>query len=570
MNSDDTKKRQREERKKCVEQIVQSSANKKLIVAGAGTGKTFTFATVINTKKGGNNLAITFIRKLVVDMDVALKGNAEVKTFHAYCKKVLHQKRGGLELVHFLPELIRKDAAFLGKAAVDFAAKFRMLEEGEAIAFYLDRAGYYNAVGFDDAVYCLFKEVQSHPEALPQFDQIVVDEFQDFNPLEVAFIEELSKKGDILVVGDDDQAVYDDRSASPDYLRKLYASGEFAKFELPFCGRCTEVVVEATNCLLKQAAKLGCLKGRIEKRYECYLDDKEADSKRYPKIITANCTTVGNLPKYILREIERIDSSDIADSHIESKEYPTVLIVGKGHYLREIHKQLRLVHKQITYVPSSGSTFGIGDAYAQLIPDEKSNLGWRLLLELLLDEPTQREVITNSAGGKPIADLLPRDFVKKHMRIIELARSVQTEGLSFSEVESEIQSTVGDEGADAIQRVLLKPHPPRALVDKKLPTISLTSFKGCKGLSAGHVFIVGVHNGCMPKDNDHVTDVEISQFIVALTRTRKQCHILSNDWWTTPRNEKGWVAPFEPSILLDWIPGRLKEDRGKLRAADLK
>jgi hypothetical protein len=36
------------------------------------------FARLIDRRKGGNNLAMTFIQKLVADMDVVQKGNAEV------------------------------------------------------------------------------------------------------------------------------------------------------------------------------------------------------------------------------------------------------------------------------------------------------------------------------------------------------------------------------------------------------------------------------------------------------------------------------------------------------------
>lgn len=78
MTREEIKIRQREQRAKCLQAILELSAPKKLIVAGAGTGKTFTFARLIDPRKGGNNLAMTFIRKLVADMDVVLKGNAEV------------------------------------------------------------------------------------------------------------------------------------------------------------------------------------------------------------------------------------------------------------------------------------------------------------------------------------------------------------------------------------------------------------------------------------------------------------------------------------------------------------
>ena len=68
--------------------------------------------------------------------------------------------------------------------------------------------------------------------------------------MEVAFIDELEKRGSILIIGDDDQAVYDSRCASPDYLREKYNSGKYERFELPYCSRCPEVIVNAANAIL--------------------------------------------------------------------------------------------------------------------------------------------------------------------------------------------------------------------------------------------------------------------------------------------------------------------------------
>jgi superfamily I DNA/RNA helicase len=298
------------------------------------------------------------------------------------------------------------------------------------------------------------------------------------------------------------------------------------------------------------------------------LDDKEADGKRYPKIIIANVTTGTNFAKYISREIKKIDAADIAESHTESKEYPTVLIVGKRHYLREIDNQLRKHHQQINFSSASGEPYGIANAFDRLIPNDKSNLGWRILAELFLDEDEVRNMVERSMGDQPFIDLLRSAFVEEHMRAVELARAVKSQSSTSEEVQRELNDLLGKGFANQVLQSLTEPDSSVVTVDKNQPTILLTSYKGCKGLSAGYVFIVGVHDGGMPRDNKDVDDVEISQFVVALTRTRKQCHILSNDWVHSPKGKKGWIDAFQPSIFLDWISKELIEDRGKLRAKD--
>jgi superfamily I DNA/RNA helicase len=188
---------------------------------------------------------------------------------------------------------------------------------------------------------------------------------------------------------------------------------------------------------------------------------------------------------------------------------------------------------------------------------------------LFLGEDGQRKIAEGSMSGTPIIDLLPPEFVKRHMRAVELARAVKSQESSPKAVEDEMRELVGQDFANAIFESLTEIEPPTVAVDKKVPTILFTSFKGCKGLSAGHVFIVGVHDGGMPKDNNQIDDVEIAQFVVALTRTRKQCHILSNDWVYSPKGKKGvWINAFKPSIFVDWIPKDLIENRGKLKAKD--
>ena len=80
-------------------------------------------------------------------------------------------------------------------------------------------------------------------------------------------------------------------------------------------------------------------------------------------------------------------------------------------------------------------------------------------------------------------------------------------------------------------------------------TIKLTSFEGAKGLSAQHVFIIGLHAGDLPRDAKNIQDLEICKFLVALTRTKKRCSLMFT---------KRFGDDFKtPSIFLTWI----KEER---------
>jgi superfamily I DNA/RNA helicase len=566
--NDEIKAQQKIARKKCLDAILASTAKKKLIVAGAGTGKTHTFGEILKGCAGGTNLAMTFIRKLIADMESKLP-SAEVKTFHAYCKKVLHTQNGKVEIAPFLSKIIENDADLLGKDLSDFDDKFQTLDEGaEEIAFHLKRGDYYNAVGFDDAVYRLYKMLQDDPDVLPVFNQIVIDEFQDFHKLEVEFINELSKRGDILIVGDDDQAVYDGRNASPKHLRKIYQSADFEKFELPFCSRCPHVIVEAIRQIIQRAQKEKHFQGRIPKSYECYLADKEDDSMKYPKIVLANCTTAPIIGKYVRSEILKIAPQEIQESH--EKEYSTVLIVGTKQYLRAAADNLTKAGLTFDYRPSEEISYGIVEAYEWLLRDSNSNLGWRILLELFYDEVDERRVVESSEKGEQIVTLLDSKFVAAHLRAVELVRAIRREEQQLADVEVELRKILDASFDQIVAHFTPKDEALEVEIDKNRPTILLTSFKGCKGLSAGHVFIVGVHNGSIPKDANAITDVEISEFIVALTRTRKQCHIVSNHWLVAPKDRKGnWVSKFQKSRLVTWIPAELIEDKGNLNAKSI-
>ncbi len=511
---------------------------------------------------------MTFINRLVDDMGNKLASYAEVKTFHSYCKKILHEQNGRVNLVPYLTKIIENDANLLEEDMRDFDLKFQTLDESSpAISFYLQRGDYYQVVSFNDAVYRLYKQIQKNPDIVPAFDQIVIDEYQDFNPLEVAFIREIERHGSILIVGDDDQAVYSDRAASPKYIRDLHASGQYAIFELPFCNRCTEVIVGATNEVIKKAQSKGYLSRRVPKSFECFLEDKKSDSMKYPRIIHAQCTLANVIPKYIAAEISKIDQKDIDESNNE--RYPTVLIVGQKQYLHETYEKLRKQFAYVDYTPSTEISYALHDGYEQLLYDKDSNLGWRILMEWFFEDAAQRKIIAESQKGAPVVDLFEQDFVSAHLSVVEIVRELRLGKSLTDEQVQELKKILGNEAQPTVDYFTRRQAEKVEERDKTKPTILLTSYVGCKGLSAGHVFIVGANNGSLPANPRRIEDIEVCKFVVALTRTRKQCHLVSTKWLIAPVNRRGEYQPaFEKSEFISWIPSDLIEDRGLLKAKD--
>jgi superfamily I DNA/RNA helicase len=80
-----------------------------------------------------------------------------------------------------------------------------------------------DAVDFDDSVYRALSQMTNDKALIPAYKLVLIDEFQDFNRMEASIIDLLSEKNQIVIAGDDDQALYSQlRSASWDHIRAHY------------------------------------------------------------------------------------------------------------------------------------------------------------------------------------------------------------------------------------------------------------------------------------------------------------------------------------------------------------
>ena len=91
------------------------------------------------------------------------------------------------------------------------------------------------------------------PQELLEMNHLIVDEYQDLNPMDTEFIDALIERGVVtFVAGDDDQSVYSFRYASPlgiqSFTTRHALSGDH---QLIHCFRCTPRVLVAAEALLR-------------------------------------------------------------------------------------------------------------------------------------------------------------------------------------------------------------------------------------------------------------------------------------------------------------------------------
>jgi len=528
--------------------IIDSDSIFKLVIGGPGTGKTFLFKNIIeNLPAASDVLVITFINNLVEDLNKQLgqiiKTKVTVRTLHSFCKGFLLSHVHPYKYFPELPKIVEKDATFLGfnlnkeKLSHEIA---NIERDGSHLRFYLSRAEYYDAVSHEDAAYRVYLYLKDNAGNVPKYTSIIIDEYQDFNSLEANIIRILTQANPSIIAGDDDQALYRFKSASPEFIRDLHKDDKSEKHNLIYCRRCTAVMVKAANDIIEFAIREKKLINRIPKNFKCYWPDKYNDSRDYPKIILAKCSTHVVAAKYIKKRIlEIVDKDKIQPS---DKKEPEFLIVGPSripHYLKDVNSVLLNEDGidpnvyEIEYKKEK-EVFDIEEGYKLIKEDNQSNLGWRIVLYCdHLEADKEKDIVLESLSGKKIIELLSSDYISKHLKNVE---SISLENEQKAEEEK-----------------------------KKIIKIKLTSYLLAKGLSANHVFVLGLENGIMPENPYNISDDEVCQFIVLLTRARRSLSVLSCKTF----NKKYQIKMDNLSIFISMIPGKLI-DVYSIKAADVK
>jgi DNA helicase-2/ATP-dependent DNA helicase PcrA len=115
-----------------------------------------------------------------------------------------------------------------------------------------------NVIDFEDQKLRALTLLQQNPDLAERiqdrYDEVIVDEVQDINPLDQALIELIARKASLVITGDDDQAIYGFRWASADYLIRPDKpfSRAFTSYELHTNYRCPKSVLDRSTQLIRQ------------------------------------------------------------------------------------------------------------------------------------------------------------------------------------------------------------------------------------------------------------------------------------------------------------------------------
>jgi superfamily I DNA/RNA helicase len=519
-----------EERGAFVEAIVNSGARNKVVVAGPGTGKTFLFKRILHGKK--RTLTLTFVNSLVEDLSLELCGLSEVRTLHSYARGLLSEMLGSAKVFPKLSDVISKDAKLALDREIDFDKLFHERDdENPDVAFYSQRRRYYdNHYGHSDVIFAAVKYLERHLDKVPSYEQVLIDEFQDFNQLEVSLIDLLAKKSPMLLAGDDDQALYDFKSASAKYIRERYGgqNTDYASFNLPYCSRCTRVIVDAINDVITGATGDGYLPARIAKPYRYFdCESKDRESDRHRKIVYRQLYAK-QIPWFIESEIDKIAGE-------RRSKFSVLVISPTGSQARTIANALREKgFENVAYVDRPERDVAMLDGLKLLLDDAASNLGWRVAAQFLMSGPKLLALVKRSMDGeaKPFRDTVDAETRAQIRKMLTVLRKVENDEVVDAAALEEICGKTGINSHDAAKQVL-KERSARGSrragkpAIRKVP-IHSTTIQSSKGLAEDYVFITHFDDQYFLRDKGKIGDRDICNFLVALTRARQKVFLISS------------------------------------------
>lgn len=271
-----------------------------MVVAGPGSGKTLTIIRrllyLIYERKipADKILVITYTKETALSMQEKFyeqksqfafkqqvnQGYVSFGTFHSYFYQIIKNINKFSEYQLITPQEKYKLATLVLKESPEEVSDFAIRRFLEQISFfkntgrqkdeedieesfckYRELLQQYKRMDFDDMLYLCKEEFQTDSNLLKKcrerYEYILIDEYQDINPIQYELIHMLTQnKQNLFVVGDDDQAIYGFRGSDGQCFQKLLKDYKDVKvLYLNVNYRCEEAIVKASQSLISKNKK---------------------------------------------------------------------------------------------------------------------------------------------------------------------------------------------------------------------------------------------------------------------------------------------------------------------------
>lgn len=513
-----------------------------VVRAGPGTGKTRTLVERARSLLDAGQspvLAVTFTVKAAGEIRERL-GDAriDVSTFHALAARILRESGVGFGIADedMLADTALRwgldgDGSFVRDLLLRLSTGRTLGTEQSFLMDALQAEGYYT---FEGMIREAVRLVGSGRFA-PAWKHVMVDEFQDINPVQYEFLKALtSRVKSLMVIGDPNQAIYGFRGSSPasfeDFLRDHPSA------------RCLD---------LTQTYRFS---GSIAAGSNAFIGREAVVSPRAGAPITVVRTSSG--PDFMAREIESLAGGLSHRTAGRARaDYPLseiAVIVRTRQQAQPVMEALARasIPFDTAYARPLASLPGVRERLALLELKE-----WQTLVRGVGERTAGKAALSgqaDSAAGRRLkdADRLLTSLggpVLKRLRLMEESSLFKLPALESDHVIYRYARMFGDD-ADGFVRFLRLSHDQDALAEEKVRIITAHA---AKGLEFGCVFIPGLSPGVFPLEGCP-EDEERNLFYVAMTRAVDRLYLICSG---------GGPAPFLSRIPHECCAYREEEGR---------
>ena len=612
-----------------------------LVVAGAGSGKTRVLThRIAHLIQGGLSpfeiLAITFTNKAAGEMKHRVGGlvgpvaeKMWVSTFHAACVRILrrdverlgfpgrfsiYDQADAVRLVGYVIRDLNLDPKRFPPRSVhgtismaknenvgpsqftEQAEQIFQRKIGEVYVEYQKRLLQAGAMDFDDLLMRTAQLFREHPDVLAswrhRFGHVLVDEYQDTNPVQNDLVLQLAEEHrQVTVVGDSDQSVYAFRGADiRNILEFEEAFPDATVVVLEQNYRSTQSILDAANAVIarnvgRKPKELWTDKGSGDKIVRYHADD-ESDEAQFVANELAKLHDHDHMRWGDMAVFYRTNSmSRVIEEFLVRVGIPYKVVGGTRFYdRREIKDALAYLRaivnptdevsvKRIINTPKRGvgdSSIGKLDAWASangesfdqaVLRFDEAGVGGRAAtgIEKFLVMTTEIRKL-QAEPATIIEEALERSG---YLAELQNERSVEAEGRLENLSELVGMAREYETVDDFLEQVSLVSDTDD--IDEEESTVTLMTLHAAKGLEFPVVFLVGMEDGVFPHVRALGDPSELEEerrlAYVGITRAMQKLHLTSA--WSRMMHGQTQYNP--PSRFLDEIPSELINEIGGTR-----